>query len=793
MLKKIIFFQLVIFAAILLTTGGVKAEQKYPLTVKILDADGRAFKDQKDKTEFIAQLWQKVDNDSAVQGTYNHPVVHSPDGSVWRQINLCGFYFQYYPTPDWIVKQDVAVGEYRVTFTVRERLYRQNISDVIKVIAWGISDTIVIGDSKAGKELELRADAGSKVRIRTTFFPDPNEEPKKDDKNPTTSDTKIKEANAIKMRIFREENFPTDQRLYYYWGEGMPSFVDFEQMKPGKYQVHFFRGSPSPETGTTKTTDVFSFEVTKDGKNEFVFTPVKSLAENATWQITGTVRDTNGSPIERCVVSLTDVQIPIMPDYYSGRDTVTDAEGKYRLAVTPFWSQSGTLFDEKDKCLRWGFCVQQANLRAAVIDERFKPEYKRNLIFIGDVAMSTSEEFQKRLAERKEQMILISPDKPVTVDFVLTPEKPLKYNNQKWSQKTWKEHSQRFREKRIAALKQLGMPDDLASHKLFKELTLQYSLNREYKELKAIGSKVSVKLESTKPAFMVGEPVELNVVISNGNERSIIVELDENITEPFSVWSELENGEVLIDGFSGGMMHSGPIRCQLIKPKESFSYNIFLPDRFALPKIGKYTVNVARNLPIQDVTDNNEHWMYDATAITIPVFVSATFEIVPTDKVKMGILIDELNVKIQKRKGYQEADKAVKVLAEIDDERVIPYFVSEIRGNDYGSVSKALHALSKFNNDDAFNAIKKGLTLSDNNLSRSAAYALTKSKHPNALDEMLKQQNHPDYSVRLTIIQAAYKMEKKVALELLRNHFNDPNPSVAKEAKRIYEELTEEE
>ncbi|MDR1291701.1 MAG: carboxypeptidase-like regulatory domain-containing protein, partial [Planctomycetaceae bacterium] len=431
MLKKITFFQLVIFAAILLTTGGVKAEQKYPLTVKILDSDGRAFKDKNSYINFTAQLWQKVDNNSAVEGTYSHPVVHSPDGSVWRQINLFGFYNQQSSIPDWIAKHDVAVGEYRVTFTVSERLERQNISDAVKVIYWGMSDPIVIDDSKAGKEVEVRADAGSKVRIRTTFFPDPNEEPKKDDKNSTTSDTKINEANEIQMRIFREENFSTDRRLSHYFGEGIPSFVDFEQMKPGRYKVHFFRGSSSPEAGRTKATDVFSFEVTKDGKNEFVFTPVKSLAENATWQITGTVRDTNGSPIAGCVVSLTDVRIPIIPYYYSSyRSTATDAEGKYQLAVTPFWSQAGTFFDEKDKCLRWGFCVQQANL-GAVIDDKFKPEYKRNLVFIGDVSMSTSEEFQKRLAERKEPMILISPNQPATVDFVLTPEKPLKYNNQK--------------------------------------------------------------------------------------------------------------------------------------------------------------------------------------------------------------------------------------------------------------------------------------------------------------------------------------------------------------------------
>jgi hypothetical protein len=74
----------------------------------------------------------------------------------------------------------------------------------------------------------------------------------------------------------------------------------------------------------------------------------------------------------------------------------------------------------------------------------------------------------------------------------------------------------------------------------------------------------------------------------------------------------------------------------------------------------------------------------------------------------------------------------------------------------------------------------------------SASYALAASKHPKAISELLKNENHPNHSVRLIVIQSAEKMDRKTALELLRRHFDDPSceGSVGEEAKRIYEELT---
>ncbi|MDR1477840.1 MAG: hypothetical protein LBJ00_02750 [Planctomycetaceae bacterium] len=204
MFRKITFVQFVIFAVIFSTTDRANAEQKYPLVVKILNSDGRAFQDQSNGVVLYAQLWQKIAHDSAVQGTYRNPVVHSSDGSVygsvWRQISSFSIYPQNSTVSDWILNHEVAVGEYRVTFTVWKRSPQQVADDSIKIIGRGDSEPIFFDDSKASKELEVRADTGSKVQIRTKFLPDPNEESKKDDKNSTPQ--KITEANAIKMRIF---------------------------------------------------------------------------------------------------------------------------------------------------------------------------------------------------------------------------------------------------------------------------------------------------------------------------------------------------------------------------------------------------------------------------------------------------------------------------------------------------------------------------------------------------------------------------------------------------------------
>lgn len=810
----------VFFGIMVKTLSAADAEKPTcSLQARVFDAEGHEFLDRAAGVQVFAFLWQKIDAEERVQGTDWQPVVHCPDGSSWRRI---GMFFLRDPgwTSEWPVKMDVSPGEYRFSFTVHKIFTKwegppgtsettsgashDRVTDVDgyaspkRICGWGLGDAITISADDKEKTVDLHPDDGPKVRLRTTFLPPP--ESTADDLETKNGLQGFRESSSITMRIFREENFSPD--LFFESNPfGIPWYVDFDRMKPGRYSVHFYRGATPPETGTTAATDVFSFEVTEDGPNEFVFTPEKSLAENATWQVVGTVRDENGKPMPNVQLSASGLMTPGGDVFSVSEDASawTDAEGKYRLILTPSPSQSGAVFDAETKRWRWEFRLQQATPRASYYRYRSldagTPDRKGDLILLGEFA---TDDLKKQLAERQEDTIPVEMNRPAIVDFTMPPrgpEIPLQELNANPERR-----KQRFES--LESLKTLAGSD---SYKLFRELVLPNSLNRNYVEATEIALTMSATLTAEQPAFLFDEPVELKWNIANGSEYDVSVMLDENMGNSTVVWATSDDGEVLLESERFGWAHSGPVYYERIGPKSSLPYEIFMPEKFAFPKPGRYTINVARSLSVQRIEppkDDHVSWRWRRSghwaAVYTPLFSSVTLEIVATDPVKLGEQIDELIRKIQGRKeskNYGEAEKALKRLCAIDDERVVPCLVEEIRGDNYSYAFQAIGALAKFKCDAAFEGIKKALKLSDSNLLLSAAYALQKSKHPEAIAELLKNQNHSSDSVRLIVVQSAKKMDRETALDMLRKRFDDPGGwegSVGKEARRIYKELTDE-
>ncbi len=811
----------VAFFAVVTKTFAVETEPSpCSLQARVFDADGNEYNDRTPGIEIYVFLWQKIGDGDYVRGTNGNPVVHSPDGSSWKRI---GASYLRDPgwTSEWPVKHDVSPGEYRFSFIVhkifttwegppgtRESGSGANhgrVTDVNgygapkRIFGWGLSDVILVEPGESEKVMNLRPDAGPKVRIRTTFFPDPaavsatiSQEEKE------VLPQRYREASEITMRIFRDDNFSTDRYLES-GSYGIPWYVDFDRMKPGRYFVHFFRGVTPTETGTTAATDVFSFDVTESGPNDFVFTPKKSLAENAPWQVVGTVRDENGRPLPKVSVAIVESRLASGFSFHPACEqfsTATDDEGKYRLAVNPAPSQSGAIFDAKTNQWRWGFRVQQALIGATRgyqdLGNKSISSRRGDLIFLGELA---TDELKKELVDRKEEKILVSMNEPVTVDFTLPPQEP---------EIPWRElnTNPERRKRRLEILESRKRSNDSDAKKLFREIVLPNSLNGRFVEAMEVGARISTTLTTEKPTFMLNEPIELSWNIANGNNVDVSVMLDENMGDPTEVWAVSAAGDVIMDKEQLVVMHSGPIYFERLLPKKSFSYKIFLPDKFAISKPGRYTINVVRNLSVQRIEpakdERSRRWFGESTSwesVSVPVSASVTIDVVPTDPVALGKQINELVRVIQgrdKTKKYDDAEKALQVLCAIDDERAVPCLVGEIREDNYSFAYHSLGALSKFKSDAALKGIKKAFKFSDHNLLLSAAYAMAAGKHPNAVAELLENQNHSNYSVRLIVVQSADKMDHETALEMLRNHFDDDGGEgvVGREARRIYDELT---
>ena len=790
------------------------------LQARVFDADGKEFQDPSAETQVFVFLWQKIADGTVVQGTDGKPILRSSDGSSWQRI---GEFYLRHPSwgSEWPVKTNVLPGKYRFSFTISKEFMHSNndplpsvggYTGVKHIHGWGLSDIVTVTAEDLTKTLELRPDVGPKVRLRTTFFPDPATVAMTDsiaEDEIEVMDKYFQEADKITMRIFRDENFPTDafhdSEGYgvQHIDRGIPWYADFDQMKPGCYYVHFYQGTTLPETGTTTATDVFSFDVTEDGPNEFVFTPEKSRTENAPWQIVGTVRDENGTPMPNVNVSIAGLiglwrEYSIFPlDNYDF--AVTDAEGQYRLAFTPAVFQFGTVFNKETNHWHWGFRIQQATIRGENSYDNSGvaaiPNRKGDLMFLGEFA---TDELKKQLADRPEKMVLVEMHKPAVIDFTVPPQGPFV----PWQE--WNANPER-RKRRFESLEQRKTLTDSDSYKLYREVVVPNSLNRDFIAAMEIGSKITTTLTADKSEFMFHEPIELKWNIANGNDNDISFMTDENMGNSTVVWAVSDDGEVLLENEWMGGGHSGPVQYRRILRQNSLPYEIFLPDKFAIPKPGRYTINVTRNLWVRRIEpakddggpwsriEENENWL----PVSIPVVASITIDVVPTDPVKLGKQIDELVGQLRDRK--EGANHALKVLCAIDDERVVPYLVEEIREKNYNAFH-AIRALSKFKSDAALEGIKKALTFSDYNLLLSASYALSESKHPQAISELLKNENHPHYVVRLVVVQSAKKMDRQTALEMLRRRFNDPGgylgnnnehyTDVAEEARRIYKELT---
>jgi len=219
------------------------------LQARVFDADGKEFQDQTPGIRVSCFLWQKTTDDESLQETN------------WKQI---GEFYLADPgwTSGWPVKQNVPPGEYRFSFAIHKIYttwegppgtaqsssgsHHGRVTSVDgyglpkRIYGWGLSDVITIAAGDTEKKVDLHPDTGPKVRLRTSFFPDPATVPAKDSTPEAEREVlpqRYREASKITM-FFRDENLPTD-RYFHSSSYGIPWYVDFDQMKPGRYYVHF--------------------------------------------------------------------------------------------------------------------------------------------------------------------------------------------------------------------------------------------------------------------------------------------------------------------------------------------------------------------------------------------------------------------------------------------------------------------------------------------------------------------------------------------------------------------------
>ena len=416
------------------------------------------------------------------------------------------------------------------------------------------------------------------------------------------------------------------------------------------------------------------------------------------------------------------------------------------------------------------------------------------MIVVGDYATPEEvAELKKRFAEENYDVVFVEKDRPYRIDLVVSPKPQFDlwqfYRDNREGKDlpedfippSWLDRPNYW----------VGKAESDRRYEIFRKLILPYTMNTAYKEAMELDDKVTVSLRFPKQEIMVGEPMVFDYVVRNDSDVDLSITVGGDYRgsgrpTSFTMRAVRQDGdtektvyEIPVIMNMGGLMHGENIAAN----GGEYAFDLCLSCWLELKEPGEYRIDVARHL-----RPSPEDWM-SLTPSTTPFVLrtaSGILTVQPFDYDAFGQLIEKWGKQATATDiKYDEREKAVNKLAHVEDERVIPWLIQ----------IESLHALTKFNDDAALAAIAKDIDSSDNNKSHSSAANLSRSVHPEAVNILLKHQDHPNYSVRLTVVQAAQKMEREVALEMLRQRFNDPGweGNVGKEARRIYTEITGEE
>jgi len=313
---------------------------------------------------------------------------------------------------------------------------------------------------------------------------------------------------------------------------------------------------------------------------------------------------------------------------------------------------------------------------------------------------------------------------------------------------------------------------------------------------------IEVGLIPEKSTIMLAEPIYLAFVVRNHSEQDLQVLVGGDYRnalgrpESFTVAVTRMDGKPVTQPSAGPSMGGmfGPKR---IPAKGEHTFKLFLPHWATFEEPGDYSIRVRRTLQLSRHTPGR--WDMQEKITDVQVQAGAEIKVLPQDRKEMGRIIAQLgDTMLGKRPD--EAEPAARSLSYIHDERVIPYFVKAFETNEYNKKSTAIQALSKFNNEQAFQAIKKALDTkgadignattaevadqSARNIRHTAAAALARSPHPQSLPLLLSLRNNPSEAIRITVLHAVGKMKPEQAIPILQEMTQDESQLVSDEAKR---------
>lgn len=320
------------------------------------------------------------------------------------------------------------------------------------------------------------------------------------------------------------------------------------------------------------------------------------------------------------------------------------------------------------------------------------------------------------------------------------------------------------------------------------------------------GWNLQVSLDPEKASYVQGEPIYVYFTIHNNSaeDLQVIVGGDDmnelNRPERFKVLVTRGNGSAIpARELPPVVPRSGnrTIGPQKIPARGSYRFSLLVADWANLREPGEYSITASRILDLQKYSQSDMSRMEDPSSLEhLEARATGTFALAPFDRATLGAVIDARGrTMLQETKGlgaYTAAEAAANAMAQIDDDRVVPYFrrvVLELA--DTSMLLTAIRALARFNNDTALDTLVQATRSPKDGTRHAAAVSLSKSLHPGAINELLKLRSDPFQGVRNTVLQTLSRMQTPESLQMIREMTNDGYEPLRVEALRYLRLRTE--
>jgi hypothetical protein len=299
------------------------------------------------------------------------------------------------------------------------------------------------------------------------------------------------------------------------------------------------------------------------------------------------------------------------------------------------------------------------------------------------------------------------------------------------------------------------------------------------------GGMVTVELQAP-PRFMVNEPVFARLVLTlrGGGpgyvQPSFYGQPPDSGGRPpgFIVAFRSADGRVLgrRPGSPGNGGHGrtfGPIELPLWA--------------YASLTAGRYTLHVEATVRV----DGTEH----------PIALETPVEVTPFDPAAVGRVIDDLGARAVSD-DYEASDAAQRLLQEVRDPRVIPWWIRLAESNSSMRRSTATYQLGEWDDPRARDALIRAMRTRPEDLSpeefttdalrvqsaaslrQAAVRELCQSNDPAALRTVLALHSDPDHETRLLVLQRASQLPPAQARSYLQRGLTDSSEVIRAEARR---------